>query len=190
MYKKVLVTLDGSRLSEAVLPHLEKLLEGCPADVTLLAVAHPPRATRQSCPSSPFVIPYGMTEADVVEQPQPVYAETKGQAIQRAEHQFLEYLQRVSGPLRDTGSQVRAVVRLGEPKHEIIDFARQGGYDFVLMATHGRSGLSELVQGSVAGAVVKSGVAPALLVRPETRQDGGNQGGSPEAVACPDSETR
>jgi divalent metal cation (Fe/Co/Zn/Cd) transporter len=39
MYKKVLVTLDESKLSEVVLPHLQKLVEGCPADITLPAVS-------------------------------------------------------------------------------------------------------------------------------------------------------
>jgi nucleotide-binding universal stress UspA family protein len=102
----------------------------------------------------------------VVEQPPPFYAESKGQAIQRTEHALLEYLESVSGPLRETGSQVRTAVRLGEPELQIIDFAREGGYDLIVMATHGRSGLSEFVQGSIAEAVVKSGVAPVLLVRP------------------------
>jgi nucleotide-binding universal stress UspA family protein len=35
------------------------------------------------------------------------------------------------------------------------------------MATHGRSGLREIVHGSVAAAVLRSGVAPVLLVRPK-----------------------
>jgi nucleotide-binding universal stress UspA family protein len=55
---------------------------------------------------------------------------------------------------------------LGEAQREIVDFAREVGFDLIVMATHGRSGLSELVQGSIAEAVLKSGVAPVLLVRP------------------------
>jgi nucleotide-binding universal stress UspA family protein len=48
----------------------------------------------------------------------------------------------------------------------IIDFARENKVDVIAMATHGRGGLNELVQGSVAAAVVRSGVAPVLLIRP------------------------
>jgi nucleotide-binding universal stress UspA family protein len=102
----------------------------------------------------------------VLDAAPPRYAETRDQAVQRSEHELLQYLEDLSAPIRETGSKVHVVARLGEPQQEIIDFAREGGFDLIVMATHGRSGLSELVQGSIAGAVVKSGVAPVLLVRP------------------------
>ena len=164
MYRKILVTLDRSELSAAVLPELEKLLEGSPADVTLFSVAEPPRATRRrrGGPSRPTA--FGSD--DVIEAAPPRYAETRDQAVQRMENELLEYLEGLSGPVRETGSNVDVVARLGEPQQEIINFAREGEFDLIVMATHGRSGLSELVQGSIAGAVVKSGVAPVLLVRP------------------------
>ncbi len=170
MYKKLLVTLDQSKLSEAVLPELQKLLQGRPAEVTLLTVARPPHATRGPSRDPSLVVPVGAANTVVVEPAPPVYGETKGQAIERTEHELLEYLEELSGPIRETGSQVRAVVRLGRPDQEIIDFARESGCDLIVMATHGRSGLSELVQGSVAEAVVKSGVTPVLLVRPRRPQ--------------------
>lgn len=171
MYRKVLVTLDQSKLSEAVLPQLRKLLGGSPAEVTLFAVAQPPEATRRRGASPSWATPLGTVGAvvldqAVLDQAPPRYVETRGQAIQRTEHELLEYLEGLSAPIRETGSQVDAVVRLGEPEREIADFAREGGFDLIVMATHGRSGLSELVQGSIAATVVKSGVAPVLLVRP------------------------
>jgi nucleotide-binding universal stress UspA family protein len=54
----------------------------------------------------------------------------------------------------------------GDPAEAIIKFAREGGFDLIAMSTHGRSGLSEVLQGSVASAVMRSGVAPVLMVRP------------------------
>jgi len=166
MYKKILVTLDRSKLSEAVLPELQRLLEGSPAEVTLLAVGEPPQATRRrrGGPSQPT--PLGAAGVGVLGPAPPRYAETRDQAVQREEHELLEYLGSLSASVRETGSRVDVIARLGEPQREIIDFAREGGFDLIVMATHGRSGLSELVQGSIAGAVVKSGVAPVLLVRP------------------------
>lgn len=166
MYKRILVTLDRSELSEAVLPEVQRLLEGSPAEVTLLAVGEPPQATRRrrAGPSQPT--PLGTTGDGVLEPAPPRYAETRDQAVQRSEHELLEYLRSLSASVRETGSSVNMVARLGEPEREIIDFAREGGFDLIAMATHGRSGLSELVQGSIAEAVVRSGVAPVLLVRP------------------------
>ena len=166
MYKKILVTLDRSQLSEAVLPELQRLLEDSPAEVTLFAVGEPPQATRRrrAGPSQPT--PLGPAGVGVLGPAPPRYAETRDQAVQREEYELLEYLGSLSASLRETGSSVNVAARLGEPEREIIDFAREGGFDLIAMATHGRSGLSELVQGSIAAAVVKSGVAPVLLVRP------------------------
>ncbi|OFW67092.1 MAG: hypothetical protein A2Y74_06220 [Actinobacteria bacterium RBG_13_63_9] len=166
MFKKVLVTIDRSKLSEAVLPHLQKLLSACPAEVSLLTVVRSPRATRRSGADQSRVTHFASGDVAAVERVPPAYVETRGQAIQRTEHELLQRLEALSGPIRETGSQVRTVVRAGEPEQVIVDFAREGSYDLIVMATHGRSGLSELVQGSIAAAVVKSGVAPVLLVRP------------------------
>ncbi|MGB6838202.1 MAG: universal stress protein [Dehalococcoidia bacterium] len=171
VYKKILVTLDRSRLSETVLPELRKLLDGSPAEVTLFTVGRPARATRRrrGGPSHPTPLGTGQPGSSIdglLEPAPPRYAETKGQAVERKEHEQLKYLESLSSPIRESGSTVKLARRLGEPAREIIDFAREGGFDLVVMATHGRSGLSELVQGSIAEAVVRSGVAPVLLVRP------------------------
>lgn len=172
VFKKILVTLDRSRVSEAVLPQVRKLLDGTDAEVTLLVVAAPPRATRRRRAGSARPTPVGSGPLgpftdDVLEAAPPRYAETRDQAVEREEHELIDYLEEVAAALREGGSEVKVVARLGEPEQEIVEFARQGGFDLIAMATHGRSGLSELVQGSVAAAVVKSGVAPVLLVRPK-----------------------
>jgi nucleotide-binding universal stress UspA family protein len=171
MYKKILVTLDRSRLSEAVLPAVQKLLDGSPAQVTLFTVGGTPRATRRrrGGPARPTPLASGtlgpFTEG-ILEAAPPRYAESRDQAVDRSQHELLGYLQGLSVFIQERGSTVDVVARLGEPAREIIDFAREESFDLIVMATHGRSGLSELVQGSVAEAVVKSGVTPVLLVRP------------------------
>jgi nucleotide-binding universal stress UspA family protein len=53
---------------------------------------------------------------------------------------------------------------MGEPAKEIIDFARRGQFDLIVMATHGRSGLQRTLHGSVTAAVIRSGVAPVLVI--------------------------
>jgi nucleotide-binding universal stress UspA family protein len=166
VYKKILVTLDRSRVSEAVLPELRKLLDGSPAEVTLLTIGRPPRATRRPRGGPSWPTPLGAFADEILQATPPRYAETKDQAVQRKEHEQLKYLDSLSAPIRETGSTVRLAGRLGEPAREIIEFAREGGFDLIAMATHGRSGLREIVQGSIAEAVVRSGVAPVLLVRP------------------------
>lgn len=55
---------------------------------------------------------------------------------------------------------------LGEPARGILQAAHEDGIDLIVMSTHGRSGLSTLVHGSVAADVVRAGEFPVTLVHP------------------------
>lgn len=112
-------------------------------------------------------MPSGMISA-----PPTKYAETKGQAIAREEQGLLDYLHKAGQTLLETGRPIHAAVHLGEPAEEIVEFAKSEGSDVIVMATHGRSGLQETLQGSVTAAVIRSGVAPVLVVRPKGQRTG------------------
>lgn len=58
------------------------------------------------------------------------------------------------------------LVEVGEPGDVILGMAQRLGTDLVVMATHGRRGLTRLVLGSVAERVVRESVSPVLTVRP------------------------
>jgi nucleotide-binding universal stress UspA family protein len=60
---------------------------------------------------------------------------------------------------------VRATVD-GAPFVEIIHYARENNIDLIVMGTHGRSGLSHAMIGSVAERVVRKSPCPVLTVRP------------------------
>jgi len=53
----------------------------------------------------------------------------------------------------------------GRPAHTIVEHAKDGHFDLVVMGTHGRTGLAHLVMGSVAEAVVRRAPCPVLTVR-------------------------
>ncbi len=57
------------------------------------------------------------------------------------------------------------VTCLGDPRHEIVRFARERGIDLVVMGTHGRGGVAHLLLGSVAEKVVRTAPCPVLTVR-------------------------
>jgi nucleotide-binding universal stress UspA family protein len=172
MPAQILVPLDGSRLSEAVLPALVKLLDGRKANVTLFTVGQAPAGTRGKRSTVSRPLPVGAVSLQhlvgAAMQPSPVrYAENPDQAVDRREHELLEYLDKAAKPLAKAGCKVDAAVHFGHPADEIIAMARRRKVDYIAMATHGRTGLKRAVQGSVAAAVVSSGVAPVLLVRPK-----------------------
>src|SRR5688572_14943793 len=53
----------------------------------------------------------------------------------------------------------------GKPAREIIAFAKSNGVDFIVMASHGRTGLARLVMGSVAEEVTRKAPCPVLIVK-------------------------
>lgn len=177
---KFVVTLDGSPESEAILPKLAPLAKESAATVTLLMVVEPPPVNvsltgpeeadiRQqvrvelSAGSSQFGGPAGAAWSD----PQQSARESHGQTLARSKDEAETYLNGKAHVLRTAGVEVDTAVVLDEkPAQAIADFAVEHKADVIAMSTHGRSGLSELVHGSVAGAVIKSGVAPVLVLRP------------------------
>lgn len=65
------------------------------------------------------------------------------------------------------GRSVTSVVRQGDPCAEIVKFAREEGMDIIVMATHGRTGISHVLMGSVAEKVVRMSAVPVLSVKPK-----------------------
>jgi nucleotide-binding universal stress UspA family protein len=61
---------------------------------------------------------------------------------------------------------VEAVTAVGEPAHEIVTWATAHGADLVVVGTHGRTGLTHALMGSVAERVVRRAPCPVLTVRP------------------------
>jgi nucleotide-binding universal stress UspA family protein len=174
---KILATLDGSGEAKAVIPMLTRLAKGLDAEVTLLTVlTRAPHAISRKGPAVEMVTPGGqmgattiqtMRQEAVLHPTPPKWEESKDQAVERAEAEARDIIDDFAAPLKKAGIEVREeVVAADEAAAAIIDFAREGKYDLVAMATHGRTGLRQVVQGSVASAVLKSGVAPVLLVRP------------------------
>jgi nucleotide-binding universal stress UspA family protein len=169
MHKRVLVTLDGSSFSEAVLPEAARLLAGTEAQVHLLMVAEEPAATSSHAEKEPLTV--GVPAPGLIRiKPAPV-VETKAQATRRITDELREFLIAEGVPLEKVGVAVHTAVRFGEPAAEIIRFAEELKIDLIVMATHGHTGLARLVFGSIAARVVASGICPVLLVRPASLKE-------------------
>ncbi len=64
-------------------------------------------------------------------------------------------------------SKVVNIIRQGDPRTEIVRCARELGVDLIVMATHGRTGISHVLLGSVAEQVVRYAPVPVLTVKPQ-----------------------
>jgi nucleotide-binding universal stress UspA family protein len=79
-------------------------------------------------------------------------------------------LERIARELASSEVQVRAVVRDGQPAHEILDEVRAQDAGLVIMRTHGRSGIERAVLGSTAQQVLAATHVPIVFVRPGERR--------------------
>ena len=84
------------------------------------------------------------------------------QTLEKSLHQYLNVMAR---QVYKTGGRVTTCVRRGDPADAIIEYASFHGVDLIVMSTHGRSGMSRWVLGSVADKVVRNAVQPVLLIR-------------------------
>jgi nucleotide-binding universal stress UspA family protein len=67
------------------------------------------------------------------------------------------------------GVSIVKVIREGVPFREVDAYAREMGIDLLVVGTHGRTGLSHLLLGSVAERVLRSAPCPVLTVHPGER---------------------
>ena len=118
---------DGSGLAEAVVPHVVQLAKRHGAELTLLRVAHP----------------HALRAADL--------AAAQRQVAQNAE----AYLAGVAHRLAAAGVSAVPVLRVGSTPLEILDEVWERRPVLVAMATHGRTGLTHLLLGSVAEQVLR-----------------------------------
>ena len=69
---------------------------------------------------------------------------------------------------REMGIQnITKISRLGHPYEEIINVSKENAIDLIVMATHGRSGLSHFLIGSITEKVIRMAPCPVLVVRPK-----------------------
>ncbi len=78
----------------------------------------------------------------------------------RAMHEMERIYQDAGGPNVD----VTFALRQGHAAHEIADYAAGQGSDLIVMSTHGLTGLSHVLIGSVAESVVRTAPCPVLIL--------------------------
>ena len=141
-YRRVLVPVDGSPVAEGVIPFLLDIAGPLDMQMILLRVVTP-------------VLPPADAGAPRIL--------VEDLAARTAEAR--DYLATIAADLLARGVRVQTRVSSGTPVTEILAAARDSAVDLIAMTTHGRRGVSRLVFGSVAEAVVRLAECPILLVR-------------------------
>jgi len=142
MYTRILIPLDGSKTAEAVLPYARLLAEKLKVPVELLTVV------------------------DVAEIGRSLGAEKLMHLDDVIKFHLLragEYLDNIAGSF--PGDGVGCTVAQGIIEEAILKKAQADKGTLVAMATHGRSGLTRWLLGSIAEKVLRATNNPLLLVR-------------------------
>jgi nucleotide-binding universal stress UspA family protein len=152
MYQKILVPLDGSAIAESVLPHVQKIAQGSGnPEIILFRVCEPP-----------------VVLADYPADLRTEWNEHVKQETAHMQQQCRVYLSQAEKKLRESGLKITTQSSLGSNvAEEIIDFAAKNGVDLIIVATHGRSGVSRWAFGSIANKVLLSSPVPVMVIRPE-----------------------
>jgi nucleotide-binding universal stress UspA family protein len=143
MYKTILVPLDGSKRSEAILPHVEELARRYAARIIFLQVVEPVLM---------YTGRYGLvTVAD---------EETKQLADEAA-----AYVAAQAAALIEKGIEAVGRSVYGRVVETIIQTAEAENVDLIALASHGRTGLPQVFYGSIAAGILHRIDRPLLLIR-------------------------
>lgn len=151
MYKKILVPLDGSKRAETILPHVEELAQCFDAEIIFLKVVEPVRIV---APIDGYV-------------PDP---DTTWQQHKKRIRRSKTYVNSLAGEFREKNISARAIIEDGPVIKKIIEVAFRDNVDLVAMASHGRTGLSQVFYGSVASGILHQIDRPLLLIRADQNQ--------------------
>jgi nucleotide-binding universal stress UspA family protein len=146
MYQKIMVPLDGSELAECVLPHVETIAKGCQANsVMFVRVVEPV---------------YFPTGGDIA------MSEKDRKEMESGQRSMAEdYMTGLVGRLQYDGVGVQSELIFGRAAESLAEYATKNEVDLIIIATHGRSGISRWVWGSVAERILRSACVPVLMVR-------------------------
>lgn len=147
MLDHVLVSLDYSSLSEKALPYALDLVSSG-GKLTLLIVIE-----------DIHNFPVYSTESATIYM-QPSWEEAKKELYQRAKL----YLERVTSELPEPLPKIEHIVRIGSPADMIIDFAKCSSVDMIVMCTHGYTGFSRWLIGSVSHKVINATPCPIMVI--------------------------
>lgn len=147
MYDRILVALDGSKLAECALPHVESLARTYDSTLVLLSVI-----------TAPALV--GQTAVDI---------QMFQESMDARRNEAQSYLNALQGKFAEKNIKSETYIGVEPVVGEIIESAEKQSVDLVVIASHGRSGLRRVFFGGVASGVLNRIEKPLLVIRPADR---------------------
>lgn len=144
-FRKILVATDFSLCSKVALQTAMTLSKDLKAELTLCHAIAP--------------VSYGPLDQGLFGKDRPKYSLDEV-LYAAAEKELRAFLADIPGI-----DETKAELREGEPVQVLLEAAEEGGYDLLVMGTHGRAGLAHFLMGSVAERVVRASPCAVLTIR-------------------------
>jgi len=178
MYKKVVVPLDGSDLAELALPHLKEIAKGCRIPEILLVSATEEiqgevkrgQSQRSFVPEKPVAVPLPAAAAAqyaVIFDSHTYGVQHTPMTLGKMAKTAGDYLCRIAKSLEKKGYDVTATILIGKPAEQIVRYANEQKADLIIMASEGKSKISQWDMSTIAAKVIKDTCIPVLLVKPD-----------------------
>lgn len=159
MFHKILVAIDRSELSQDIFEEVLVLVKAAGASLTLVNVLSPDDEESPSTPVlSGFEFYPGGLSTNLIEMYQELwqsYAERR-----------LELLRSLADKATAAGIETTFRQGLGSPGRVICDLAHELDVDLIILGRRGRSGLNELILGSVSNYVLHHAPCSVLVIQP------------------------
>ena len=141
--KRILVPVDFSANSLHALDYAVEFAKPAKAELIVISVIEP--------------LYYAMSE---------FAAPPVGELLDEQRRQSRARVERLEASYAKRKVRLRALLQVGRPYEVIADAAKRLKADLIVMATHGRTGVSRLLLGSVAERVVRIAACPVVTVPP------------------------
>lgn len=141
---RILLAIDGSSPSQEAIDEVARRSWPTPSTLRIISVVRP------YVPPATEFVPGAVTTQEVLQQ-----------HLKAAE----EIVARAAERLGKTGLHVDTAVREGDPRPTIVDEATEWRADLIVVGSHGHTGLTRLLLGSVAQAVVAHAPCSVEVVR-------------------------
>ena len=148
-FKKILIPIDGSPFSEASIPYVKELAKETGGEIILLRVSEPPVLSADRSPAI-----------------KPSWEEYRDILMTEIQRQAEEYMEGIKANIEKSGIKVSSQAILGKAAESILQVAKKENINLIAMTTHGRTGVSRWVYGSVASRIVEESLQPVMLIRP------------------------
>ena len=145
MFEKILYPTDFSDASSKALAYLKQLKEAGTKKITVLHVINESEITHLFRHAEPLITPQGV--------------------IKEIEQNASKEIGDVAAELRDIGFEVKTRIETGMPFKEILRVEEEEDVSALVVGSHGKSNIKEMLLGSVSEKVIRKSSKPVLVVR-------------------------